>query len=100
MGRKVASRVVTTSKVLRAPDAGAIESLRAIDHAVLAVTGHEAIPEATWRALEREPADCVLALSPDGRVGAVALPSDSFTPAYRAVAVAARPATPAAAIVE
>ena len=91
---------MTASKVLPDPDARAIESLRAIDDAVLVATGHEAVPEATWRSLERDPADCVLALSPDGRVGAVALPSDSFTPAYRALAVAARPATPAAAVVE
>jgi mycothiol synthase len=87
-------------RVLRAPDADAAVALRAIDDAVRRATGHEAVPEAVWRALADRPDECVLALVDDGSIGAVSMPSDSFTPAYRQLAVAAGPDAPPQRITE
>jgi mycothiol synthase len=91
---------MTAPTVPRPPDAESVAALHAIDDAVLARTGHEGVPEATWRSLDRTPGACVVALSADGRVGAVTMPSDSFTPAYRQLAVTATPDVPAPAVAE
>jgi mycothiol synthase len=82
---------MTTPRVLRAPDRDAVAALRGIDDAVRVATGHEAVPEAVWRAVVDTPDACLLALAADGAVGAVTMPSDSFTPAHRQLAVAATP---------
>lgn len=89
---------MTAPTVHRPPDAATVAALRAIDDAVLARTGHEAVPEATWRSLARSPDACAAVSSPDGRVGAVAMPSDSFSPAFRQLAVAAAPDVPPALV--
>jgi mycothiol synthase len=91
---------MTTPRVLRAPDREAVEALRAIDDAVRAETGHEAVPEAVWRAVVDRTDECVLVVEPDALAAAVSMPSDSFTPAYRQLAVAARPGAAAEAIAE
>jgi mycothiol synthase len=82
---------MTSPTVLRASDASAVESLRTIDAAVRRATGHEAVPEAVWRAVVQAPVDCVLAVDVDAGVAALSMPSDSFTPAYRQLSVAAEP---------
>jgi mycothiol synthase len=90
---------MATRRVARTADAPAVARLRAIDDAVRRATGHEAVPEAVWRAARDRPAEVRLAVSDDGSVGAVTMPSDSFTPAFRQLAVAAVPGTPADAVV-
>jgi mycothiol synthase len=82
---------MTSPTVLRAPDRTAVDAFREIDAAVRRATGHEAFPEAVWRVLADAPSDCVMALDATRRVGAVSMPSDSFTPAYRQLAVGAGP---------
>jgi mycothiol synthase len=82
---------MTSTTVVRAPDPDAVAVLRRIDADVRTVTGHEAVPEAVWRAVVERADDCILATAPDGRVAALSMPSDSFSPAFRQLAVAARP---------
>ena len=56
---------MTTPRVLRAPDRDAVEALRAIDDDVRRATGHEAVPEAVWRAVARAADECLLAFDDD-----------------------------------
>jgi mycothiol synthase len=85
-------------RVAQAPDPDAVAAFRSIDDAVRAATGHEAVPEAVWRALEQRPEECRLALDDARSVAACTMPSDSFTPAYRQLAVAAIPGAASDAI--
>ena len=77
-------------RVQRGPDRTSVDALRALDADVRRHTGHEAVPEAVWRAVDGAGDQCVLAIDGDGAVAALTMPSDSFTPAYRQLAVAAR----------
>ena len=78
-------------RVAQAPDPDAVAAFRSIDDAVLAATGHEAVPEAVWRAVAQRPDECLLALDDARTVAALTMPSDSFTPAHRQLAVAPAP---------
>lgn len=84
-----------TSVTVKHPvDAELVAALHALDDATRAATGHEALPEAVWRALADRPADCVVAITRDGASAAASIPSDSFTPQYRQLALAATDAAP------
>lgn len=78
-------------RVLPAPDRDAVLAFRALDEAVRRRTGHEGVPEAVWRVVTETPAECVLALDAAATIGALTVPSDSFTPAFRQLAVVAAP---------
>lgn len=79
------------------PTARDAAALRAIDAAVRSATGHEAFPAAVTRAVAVDPTECLVAIDPDGAAAAV-LPSDSFGPSHRQLAVGLAPdATPDAA---
>ncbi|MGZ6897912.1 MAG: mycothiol synthase [Acidimicrobiia bacterium] len=88
---------MTSVTVSHAPDASVAALLETIDASVRDATGHEAFPEAVWRALRDRPEACTVAIGTDATVAAVSMPSDSFTPAFRQLAVGARPGTPVGA---
>ncbi len=67
--------------------AAALPVLRAIDAATTRDADHEAFPDGLWLALDRDPTDCHVALSPDGDIGVVAFPSDTFAPSHQQIAV-------------
>ncbi len=75
------------------PTADAVAALHVLDGAVHAATGHEAFPEALWRAIAAVPAQCTVVVDPDGHAAVVTFPSDSFRAPHREVAVAARSGT-------
>lgn len=79
---------MTAVTVSDPPDASVVALLRTFDDAVRATFGHEAVPEAAFRALVAEPAACRAVTDADGRIAAVTFPSDSFTPRYRQLAFA------------
>jgi mycothiol synthase len=82
---------MSTPRVLRAPDPDAVDALRTIDDDVRRTTGHEAVPEAVWRAVVQAAAETLVTFDDARGVAALSMPSDSFTPAYRQLVVAAAP---------
>ena len=78
-----------TPRVVRGPDRASVDALRALDDDVRRRTGHEALPEAVRRGLDTRTDDFILAVDERSGVAALTMPSDSFSPAYRQLAVAA-----------
>ncbi len=85
---------MTSVTVKHPADAELVATLHALDDATLTATGHEAMPEAVWRALADRPDDCVVAITGAGDAAAVSIPSDSFTPQYRQLALTTRSGAP------
>lgn len=79
---------MTAVTVSDPPDASVVALLRTFDDASRATYGHEAVPEAAFRALAAPDGDCRAAVDPGASVVAVSFPSDSFTPRYRQLALA------------
>ena len=80
---------MTAPRVQHGPDRASVDALHALDEDVRRRTGHEAVPEGAWRALRNRVDECLLAIDGASAVAALSMPSDSFTPAHRQLAVAA-----------
>jgi mycothiol synthase len=78
---------MTAVTVSDPPDASVVDVLRAYDHASRAERGHEAIPEAAFRALATLDGQCLAVRADGDAVVGVTFPSDSFTPRYRQLAI-------------
>jgi mycothiol synthase len=85
---------MTAVTVSDPPDASAIAALRTLDADARARLGHEAVPEAAFRAVADDGA-CLAAATLELSVVALTFPSDSFTPQYRQLALARREETTA-----
>jgi mycothiol synthase len=75
------------------PDADLVRTLRRIDDTVRSASGHEAFPEAVWRACTETPESVRVAVDDGGGAAAVAMMTDSFRPPVRQVALGAVPGT-------